>query len=234
MPAICTRASRAGTAGVCWQRGPDISRACCREHGRHPACTDRKPGPLPREGRRGFGPPWSASAGRPWKTTSPACWPVTGPSLRPSATRTRRSSASSSTRLHVPGYTDFREMFKAEQPDFAVVCVPHHAGREVIEAAAAQHIHVLKEKPFAASMEEAKELAETCRQAGIQLMVTLQRRFNPIYTSFTPTGRPDRHAVRDRRPVHAAHPRPVGRLAGQRPPRRAAGASSTWATTSST
>ena len=87
-------------------------------------------------------------------------------------------------RLRVPGYTDFQEMFKAEQPDFVVVCVPHHAGREVIEAAAAQHIHVLKEKPFAASMEEARELAETCGKAGIELMVTLQRRFNPVYASF--------------------------------------------------
>lgn len=87
-------------------------------------------------------------------------------------------------RLRVPGYTDFREMFEAEQPDFVVVCVPHHAGREVIETAAAQRIHVLKEKPFAASMEEAKELAETCGKAGIELMVTLQRRFNPVYASF--------------------------------------------------
>lgn len=87
-------------------------------------------------------------------------------------------------RLRVPGYTDFREMFKAEQPDFAVVCVPHHAGREVIEAAAAQHIHVLKETPFAATMDEARELAEMCGEAGIELMVTLQRRFNPVYASF--------------------------------------------------
>jgi glycerol-3-phosphate dehydrogenase len=34
----------------------------------------------------------------------------------------------------VPGYTDFREMFKAEHLDLVVVSVPHHVGRTVIEA----------------------------------------------------------------------------------------------------
>ena len=87
-------------------------------------------------------------------------------------------------RQRVPGYTDFREMFKAEHLDLVVVATPHHVGRDVIYAAAEHGIHVLKEKPFATSMDEAKELASVCEQAGIQLMVTLQRRFNPIYTSF--------------------------------------------------
>lgn len=83
------------------------------------------------------------------------------------------------------GYTDFREMFKAEELDLVVVCVPHHIGREVIETAAEHKVHVLKEKPFATTMQEARELVDICQRAGIQLMVTLQRRFNPIYTSFT-------------------------------------------------
>lgn len=85
----------------------------------------------------------------------------------------------------VQGYTDFREMFKAEELDVVVVCVPHHVGREVIETAAEQKVHILKEKPFATTMQEARDLAEICERAGVQLMVTLQRRFNPIYTSFT-------------------------------------------------
>ncbi|WP_084526679.1 Gfo/Idh/MocA family protein [Nocardia vaccinii] len=88
-------------------------------------------------------------------------------------------------RHQVRGYTDFRQMFEAEQLDLVVVCVPHDVGRAVIEAAAEHHVHVLKEKPFATTLEEAKELAGICAQSGIQLMVTLQRRFNPIYTSFT-------------------------------------------------
>jgi predicted dehydrogenase len=84
----------------------------------------------------------------------------------------------------VTGYTDFREMFAAEQLDLVVVTVPHHVGQTVIEAAAARGVNVLKEKPFGTSLPEARDLAALCAASGIQLMVTLQRRFNPIYTSF--------------------------------------------------
>jgi predicted dehydrogenase len=87
-------------------------------------------------------------------------------------------------RHRVQGYTDVREMFKAEHLDMVVVCVPHHVGRTVIETAAEQQVHVLKEKPFATTMQEARDLVGICDRSGIQLMVTLQRRFNPIYTSF--------------------------------------------------
>lgn len=84
----------------------------------------------------------------------------------------------------VQGYTDFHEMFKDERLDFVVVCVPHHVGRTVIETAAKHNVHVLKEKPFATTIQEARALVNICEDAGIHLMVTLQRRFNPIYTSF--------------------------------------------------
>ncbi|MFX0578844.1 Gfo/Idh/MocA family protein [Nocardia nepalensis] len=87
--------------------------------------------------------------------------------------------------LHqVPGFADHRKMFEAEPLDLVVVCVPHDAGRAVIESAAEHKVHVLKEKPFATSLFEAIELAQLCERSGIELMVTLQRRFNPIYTSF--------------------------------------------------
>jgi predicted dehydrogenase len=87
-------------------------------------------------------------------------------------------------RHRVHGYTDFRVMFKDEKLDLVVVCVPHHVGRQVITAAAEHHVHILKEKPFATTLRDARELVDVCEQAGVQLMVTLQRRFNPIYTSF--------------------------------------------------
>ncbi|NLT53479.1 MAG: Gfo/Idh/MocA family oxidoreductase [Actinomycetales bacterium] len=87
-------------------------------------------------------------------------------------------------RLNVPGYTSVETMLAAENLDFIVVTVPHDAGQSVISAAAEHHVHVLKEKPFATSLTEARELAALCEGAGIEVMVTLQRRFNPIYTSF--------------------------------------------------
>jgi predicted dehydrogenase len=86
--------------------------------------------------------------------------------------------------LHVSGYTDVEQMLAREKLDFVIVAVPHYAGRSIVEAAARSHVHVLKEKPFATSLEEARELGSICDGAGIQLMVTLQRRFNPIYSGF--------------------------------------------------
>lgn len=87
-------------------------------------------------------------------------------------------------RLGVPGHVDHRQMFDEAALDIAIVCVPHHAGRAVVEDAAARKIHILKEKPFATTLNEARALVQACEDAGIHLMVTLQRRFNPIYTSF--------------------------------------------------
>ncbi|NKY26973.1 Gfo/Idh/MocA family protein [Nocardia gamkensis] len=84
----------------------------------------------------------------------------------------------------VPGFTDYRELLQEVDLDFVVVCVPHDVGRAVVESAAEYGVHVLKEKPFATTLAEAIELAKLCEQSGIVLMVTLQRRFNPIYTSF--------------------------------------------------
>lgn len=86
--------------------------------------------------------------------------------------------------LGVPHYRGYADMFDQEALDFVVVAVPHSAGSGVVLAAAERGVHILKEKPFASSLTEAHELADRCRGAGVQLMMTLQRRFNPIYTSF--------------------------------------------------
>ncbi|MFJ9080683.1 Gfo/Idh/MocA family protein [Streptomyces sp. NPDC102278] len=85
--------------------------------------------------------------------------------------------------LSVPGFTRVGELLAETAPDFVIVAVPHHAGRAVIEECAAAGVHVLKEKPFATSVAEARGLAEICHKGQVELMVTLQRRFNPIYSS---------------------------------------------------
>lgn len=86
--------------------------------------------------------------------------------------------------LGIPAYSDIHEMLDKEQLDLVVVAVPHHAGREVIEAAASRKVHVLKEKPLGLDLAEALDLADCCDRAGIHLAVALQRRFNPVYETF--------------------------------------------------
>jgi len=43
---------------------------------------------------------------------------------------------------------------------------------------------VFKEKPMAVSLAQAKELDALAKENNIQVMVALQRRFNPIYSTF--------------------------------------------------
>ncbi|MEU1311038.1 Gfo/Idh/MocA family oxidoreductase [Streptomyces cinnamoneus] len=83
----------------------------------------------------------------------------------------------------VPGYTDLPEMLDAVRPNFVIAAVPHHAGREIVEACAGAGVHVMKEKPFATDPHEAAELAALCEKTGIELMVTVQRRFHPVYAA---------------------------------------------------
>ncbi|MFG3054220.1 Gfo/Idh/MocA family protein [Kitasatospora sp. NPDC048239] len=83
----------------------------------------------------------------------------------------------------VPGFARSGDLLDTVKPDFAIVAVPHHAGRAVVQECAARGVHVLKEKPFATSLPEARELASICETGRVELMVTLQRRFNPLYTS---------------------------------------------------
>ena len=84
---------------------------------------------------------------------------------------------------NVPGFTDIRILLEDVRPDFTIVAVPHHAGREVVETCAAAGVHVMKEKPFAISPAEAAELVALCDKTGIELMVTVQRRFHPVYAA---------------------------------------------------
>lgn len=56
--------------------------------------------------------------------------------------------------------------------------------QEVIKEAIKYKIHILKEKPFAISLEQAKEIKKMAEQNDVKIMVTLQRRFNPIYSTF--------------------------------------------------
>ncbi|MFI9311466.1 Gfo/Idh/MocA family protein [Streptomyces triculaminicus] len=81
----------------------------------------------------------------------------------------------------VPGFTDVEHLLKQVRPDFVIVAVPHHAGREVVAACAEAGVHVMKEKPFATDPHEAAELAALCDKTEIELMVTVQRRFHPVY-----------------------------------------------------
>jgi predicted dehydrogenase len=77
------------------------------------------------------------------------------------------------------GYSSWREMFDREDMDAAVVAVPTRFHREVGLAALDRGIHVLVEKPIAASLEEGRDLVEAAARARRLLAVGHIERFNP-------------------------------------------------------
>ncbi|AJC62065.1 Gfo/Idh/MocA family oxidoreductase [Streptomyces sp. 769] len=92
-------------------------------------------------------------------------------------------AAEQADRWQVPGFTDLTRLLAEVRPDFVIAAVPHHVGREIITACAKAGVHVMKEKPFATDPHEAGELAALCEKTGIELMVTVQRRFHPVYAA---------------------------------------------------
>lgn len=82
-------------------------------------------------------------------------------------------------RHKVQGYADYREMLEQERPDVVSVAVPTHLHCEVAGIALEAGVHVLVEKPIAATVDEGKALIQKARQADRQLMVGHIVRFNP-------------------------------------------------------
>lgn len=84
----------------------------------------------------------------------------------------------------INGYSSFDDLLKEQKLDFVIIAVPHHMHYELTKKAIENNVHVLKEKPFAMSLTQARELSELAEKNDIKISVTLQRRFNPIYSTF--------------------------------------------------
>lgn len=80
-------------------------------------------------------------------------------------------------------YTDYREMFQKEKIDIACVCTPSGTRIGICEAAAAEHVHLLVEKPLDIDNERTEKIVNICRTAGIKLGCVFQLRFLPVFQS---------------------------------------------------
>ena len=70
------------------------------------------------------------------------------------------------------GYADYREMLRAERPDIVAVC-PRHLDERVpmVSAVAAAGAHMLLEKPFAASLEDADAMVAAAEKNKVRIQV---------------------------------------------------------------
>lgn len=87
----------------------------------------------------------------------------------------------------VPGTTDLRALISDSSGsiDVALVAVPHQAYLPIVQALADAKIHIIKEKPFATSYADALGIARAVTRNGVKLILTLQRRYNPVFSAFS-------------------------------------------------
>lgn len=86
-------------------------------------------------------------------------------------------------RYGITVYQSIEEATSADTPDAAVLTLPHSEYQHAVELLAAKGVHIIKEKPFAVSLDEAALYQYLMEKYNISIHVTLQRRFDPIFAS---------------------------------------------------
>jgi predicted dehydrogenase len=77
-------------------------------------------------------------------------------------------------------YQDYQEMFEKENLNIADIAAPIQTHSEIAISAARRRIHVLCQKPFARTMEEAKAIIAECSISKVKLMVHQNFRYQPF------------------------------------------------------
>ena len=80
----------------------------------------------------------------------------------------------------VRGYADWRDLLEREQLDLAVIFLPHADCPEAAVACAQRGVHVLVEKPMAASAEGVRRMIAAAEQAGVILSTPYVWRYHPV------------------------------------------------------
>mmetsp|Transcript_4264 Transcript_4264/g.7027 ORF Transcript_4264/g.7027 Transcript_4264/m.7027 type:complete len:445 (+) Transcript_4264:2-1336(+) len=82
----------------------------------------------------------------------------------------------------VPKFTsDAMEVIEDPEVDAVWICSPSQYHADQIKACAANGKHVFCEKPIATDLAETVEAINACNEAGVKLMIGLQRRFDPNF-----------------------------------------------------
>lgn len=79
------------------------------------------------------------------------------------------------------GYDDYRQLLARDDIDAVTVGVPNYLHEEVVTAAAEAGKHIMCEKPFARTIEEAQRMLAAVKQAGVKLVYGEMLCFAPKY-----------------------------------------------------
>jgi predicted dehydrogenase len=77
-------------------------------------------------------------------------------------------------------YSSYQEMLDRENLDIVTVTLDNAGTADAVEAAAARGVHVISEKPMAATLEQADRMVEACRRARVELMINWPTAWNPL------------------------------------------------------
>ena len=78
------------------------------------------------------------------------------------------------------GYADWRELLEQDRPDLAVIFLPHADCPDAAVACAERGVHVLVEKPMAASAEGVRRMIGAAEKAGVILSTPYVWRYHPV------------------------------------------------------
>jgi predicted dehydrogenase len=112
-------------------------------------------------------------------TTHAAGWADTPAKIIGFTAETQQEAGDLAKQYQAKIYPDLGSML----PDVDVVdiCSPTHLHHEMILKAAAAGKHIVCEKPLARTTQQAREVVEACKKAGVQLLVAHVVRFFPEY-----------------------------------------------------
>ncbi len=77
-------------------------------------------------------------------------------------------------------YGDYRDLFESIKADAVLVCASNAGGGPIVTAAAARGLHVLVEKPMAATADMAHRMAQAAAKHGTRIMVNWPLAWSPV------------------------------------------------------
>lgn len=99
----------------------------------------------------------------------------------PSETNLERLRAQVPGVADVPSFADAEQMYKAVELDAVTVVAPHTAHFPIVMEAIEHGVNVLCEKPLTCDADHAIAIEKAAEKAGLTVMVSYQRRFDPAY-----------------------------------------------------
>jgi myo-inositol 2-dehydrogenase / D-chiro-inositol 1-dehydrogenase len=85
-------------------------------------------------------------------------------------------------KYHIPkSFTDLESAIRESDGDVVDICIPNCLHHRAVLAAAKAEKHVIIEKPFAMTLEEADEMIAACKETGVKLMYAEELCFAPKY-----------------------------------------------------